>query len=496
MGETTNSLSNDSYSAIPSPSSLSVPTDLATKNVRDLEPDDRTYDSNVHRNQTFENLFRPFSTSVIEQSFSSRTYFTDEPTDISGLSIQNSDKKKPTVRVQQLGAKVNIICLVLLTLMALAYTMYFAKAIVLPIVFAFMINFFLSPVIRRLERWRIPPPVGAILIILAAIGPFLVFSVMAYAPAKDWISRAPGIMRDVETKLRPLRDPINELGKTGEQIDRLVNGQSESDAAEEEQEKQEAKNGDVELPLPFGGKVKLEADDKEEAESEVAIPIKASKPIPVQLQEPSLTGQFISTTGNVVIGVFLTFVLVYFLLAAGDRGLEKMVEMMPTWTAKRNIVELTREIQHSISDYLFTTSVINCGLGIVIGLGMWIIGLPNPVLWGAMACFLNFLPFIGCFVGAAIVFMVALVSFDSVGYSLLAPAIYLFANLIEGNFVTPTLVGRSISLHPVWLMVFFSVVTWIWGVPGAVVAVPLLAVCKIVCDHVEPLHPLGKFLGR
>lgn len=416
-----------------------------------------------------------------------------------GISIENPRHRPPVIHIENPGRKVQLLCLVLLTLMAIGYTMFFAKAILLPIVFAFLLNLFLSPLIRKLERFRVIPPVGAILVLAVAIVPFLTISILAYYPAKDWVARAPSVLRKLETRLQPWREPLQNFNETGESISKLVNGDtSEADAEEKKSEE------DLELDLPLiGKKVKVEskdskassdpsADNRKELEGEK----KSSKPIPVQLQEPSLTGQFINTTSNVVIGVFLTFVLLYFLLAAGDRGLEKMVELMPTWSAKRNMVELTREIQNSISDYLITTTFINVGLGFVIGSGLALIGLPNPVLWGVMACVLNFLPFVGCFVGAAIVFLVAVVSFDTMGYALLAPTIYLGANLLEGNFVTPTLIGRSISLHPVWLMLFFSVVTWIWGVPGAVVAVPMLAVTKIVCDHIEPLHPLGTFLGR
>ncbi len=98
--------------------------------------------------------------------------------------------------------------------------------------------------------------------------------------------------------------------------------------------------------------------------------------------------------------------------------------------------------------------------------------------------------------GAIVVFLVAVISFDSIACSLWAPTIYLSVNLVEANFITPVLLGRSVSLHPAWLMIFFVVVSWVWGLGGAIVAVPLLAVIKISCDHIEALVPLGRFLGR
>ena len=189
-------------------------------------------------------------------------------------------------------------------------------------------------------------------------------------------------------------------------------------------------------------------------------------------------------------------VLLFYLLSAGDRGLGKLVKLMPTFEGKKRTVELSRAIEKSISDYLFTTTLINAGLGIIIGVGMWSIGMPNPILWGVMAMLLNYFPFVGAIIGGGIVFLAGVVSFDSIVYAAWAPAIYLGVNLVEANLITPVLLGRSVSLHPVWLMIFFVIVSWVWGLGGALIAVPVLAVIKISCDHIEPLMPVGEFLGR
>jgi predicted PurR-regulated permease PerM len=152
------------------------------------------------------------------------------------------------------------------------------------------------------------------------------------------------------------------------------------------------------------------------------------------------------------------------------------------------------QIERGISQYLLTFTAINVCLGIVIGTGMWLIGMPNPVLWGVMAGCLNFMPYIGAFVGSGVVFLVAALSFDSMGQALLAPAIYAAANTIEGNVITPLILGRSMRLNPIFI--FLSVVLWgwMWGVGGALIAVPLLAMTKIACAHSRRLQSVATLL--
>src|SRR5690606_28930507 len=123
---------------------------------------------------------------------------------------------------------------------------------------------------------------------------------------------------------------------------------------------------------------------------------------------------------------------------------------------------------------LLAISLINAGLGAVVAAVMWAIGMPNPLLWGVMAALLNYVPYVGALVGLAVVAVVALVSFDSAGTALLVPALYFACTTIEGQFVTPMLLGKRFEMNPV--MVFLSIATWgwLWGVPGALMAVPLL----------------------
>ena len=184
------------------------------------------------------------------------------------------------------------------------------------------------------------------------------------------------------------------------------------------------------------------------------------------------------------------------MLAAGDRFLEKAVQIKKTWREKRDIVLLVKEVEHKMSTYLGAITIINIGLGIAIGTGLWLIGMPNPLLWGVLAALLNYIPFAGLVIGCLIVSIVAIGEFSTMGHAMLAPAIYLLCNGIEANAVTPMVLGRSISLNPVVILLAVFLGGWIWGMGGIFLAVPLLLLAKIACDSNESLQPIGVFLAE
>ena len=166
---------------------------------------------------------------------------------------------------------------------------------------------------------------------------------------------------------------------------------------------------------------------------------------------------------------------------------------LPTLPKKKAVVALVNSVQSSLSNYLLTITWINVGVGLAIGAGMWVLGLPNPMLWGAIACLLNFVPFIGAAMGAVIVFVVALLEFD-LGYALLAPGLYAIINGLEGNVVTPMMLGQTARLSPVAVLLALTIGGWMWGVGGVLVAVPLLMGFKVTCDHIELLKPYGRLI--
>jgi predicted PurR-regulated permease PerM len=201
-------------------------------------------------------------------------------------------------------------------------------------------------------------------------------------------------------------------------------------------------------------------------------------------------------TQEVVAKSSVMFILLYFLLASGDMFIRKLIKLFPGLHKKKRMVKITRAVEHHVSRYLFTVTVINLFMGIALGIGMFVIGMPNPVLWGVMAGFLVFLPYLGPLVGVVIVTVIAFLTFDSIGKILLAPAIYIALETVQGQIITPMLVGLRFALNPVAIFIWLIFWGWLWGVIGALLAVPMLTVFKILCDHIEPLVPIGEFLGK
>jgi predicted PurR-regulated permease PerM len=189
-------------------------------------------------------------------------------------------------------------------------------------------------------------------------------------------------------------------------------------------------------------------------------------------------------------------VLLYFLLAAGDGYHEKIVKVLPTFRDKKRAVILIRRVHQDVATYLLTVTMINCGLGVAIGAAMFFAGLPNSVLWGVLAALLNFIPYFGPLVGQVIVGLVGLTVFDNPIDALIPVGLYFVINLCEGYIVTPTVLGRRLTMNP--MMVFLAVLVWgwLWGIPGALLAVPLLACFNVICASSERLQPLSEFLGR
>ncbi|MCA9022113.1 MAG: AI-2E family transporter, partial [Planctomycetaceae bacterium] len=170
-------------------------------------------------------------------------------------------------------------------------------------------------------------------------------------------------------------------------------------------------------------------------------------------------------------------------------------ELMPTLTDKRGLVTMIRSVEHGISQYLVTITAINIGLGIIIGTVMWLLGLPDPVLLGIMAATLNFIPFVGAFIGAAVTFLIGIVYLNTPAEAVIGPLMYIVINTLEGNVITPMILGRSMKLNPALVFICIIFWGWAWGVGGILLAVPLIGMVKISCDDFESLQPVARILS-
>ncbi len=328
----------------------------------------------------------------------------------------------------------------------LIYSLYFARDMAIPVVFAVILHFALEPVMRSLVRLHIPRAIAGLLVILAFLACVAGFAMTLSAPAADWIVKAPQSLSRIEDRLYFLKEQIAELQDALHQVEKIAAGSGRETAV-------------------------------------------------VAVEGPGLSSSLFSGTRSMLTELGTITVLLFFFLVSGDTMLRRFVEILPRLADKKQAVEITREIESQVSAYLGTIGLINAVVGIATGTAALLCGLPDPVLWGTIAFALNFIPILGPLTGITGLFLVGLMTFDGIWHALLPAGIYLLIHIVEGEALTPMLLARRFILNPVLVMMSLVFWYWMWGIAGALLAVPMLAILKIVCDRVRPLMALGHFLG-
>jgi predicted PurR-regulated permease PerM len=204
--------------------------------------------------------------------------------------------------------------------------------------------------------------------------------------------------------------------------------------------------------------------------------------------------QLFTGTRDFASGFFTTILFLLFLLVSGDTFLRRLVETLPSFSNKRQAVDIFRQVESDISAYLVTITLMNAAVGVATAMVMWLTGIGDPILWGAVAFLLNFLPILGPIFGVVIFVLAGLLTIDTLWQAFLPAALYLGIHLVEGETITPLLLARRFTLNPVLVIISLVFWFWMWGVPGAILSVPMLAITKIICDRIRPLAPFGHFL--
>jgi predicted PurR-regulated permease PerM len=334
-----------------------------------------------------------------------------------------------------------------LFILALFYTLYLGRAFFLPIILAILLSLLLTPVVRLLKKLRIPEALGAALVVFGLLG-LLGWGVYELAtPAYEWVQQAPRSLRKVESKLREFKKPMQQMSKASEQVEKITT---------------------------VGG-------GQEQAK--------------VAVTTETLGERVFSRTTDFIANGAVMFILLYFLLAAGDMFLRKLIKVLPSLSDKKRAVEIARQIETEISAYLSTITFINVILGLAVWGIMSLIGLPNALLWGVLATVTNYIPYLGALIMIGVLAMVGFITFDDLGQALMAPGAFIGLNILESYLLTPMILGRRLTLNPVVIFLGLTFWGWLWGVTGALLAVPIMVVLKIFCDHSEALAPIGEFLG-
>lgn len=322
------------------------------------------------------------------------------------------------------------------------------KSLLVPIAVAGMLTILLHPAVQFLNlRLRLPPAAAAG-VVLALLLSILVAGALWLAPATLlWMEKLPNQLRNTEVELRDLARPVQEFRETVEKLETMAGLGGTEDAPR------------------------------------------------VVTADGNLAAAILAHAQGFIVGAALTVGLLFFFLAFGDAFLRRIVQALPRRTSRHHALVVIDTIRQDVGRYIATVTLINIGLGLAVALTLWLLKIPNALLWGVMAAFLNYVPYIGAIAGLIVVCMVALATYNDIAPALGVGACYYALTVIEGTFVTPAVLGKRLQVSPIIVFVGLLFWGWVWGVAGAVLAVPLLVGMKIAADHIRSLRGVSIAMG-
>jgi predicted PurR-regulated permease PerM len=324
--------------------------------------------------------------------------------------------------------------------------LYYAREFFLPLILASLLTLTFRPLARELHRRGIPGAAIAVLFVVVLAGAVIGAAFLIAQPLADLFSQAPTIAQKLRDRFSDLRQPLSTLSEAGKAFQDIANG---------------------------------EGTDTEQ----------------VVIAQPGIITWAADTLGGIGTTLGATLIFTIFLLASGDLFLLKLVRVVGSLSEAKRSLRIVHDVENEVSRYLLTITMINVGLGCLVGTAMAILGMPGPLAWGAVVALLNYIPYVGPFAGILSVAAVSLITFPTIGMALLPPAAYLILSLLEGAFVSPMVLGRRLELNSVAILVVLALAGWMWGIVGALIAVPLLVVVKVFCDHFPNLSTFGEFLS-
>jgi predicted PurR-regulated permease PerM len=330
------------------------------------------------------------------------------------------------------------------------YTLYFAAPVLIPIAAAILLALLLYPLVEYLQRLYIPRGAGAAIVVMATFGLILTGLYQLAGPAQEWAARLPASFAKIEQKLKIVKKPIQDLQKATEQLESATD-------------------------LSGAGKQRRQR---------------------VEIARPGIIEDIFAGTQRVVASIGVMLILLFFLLSTGELFMKKLVAVFPALAEDGENGNMVSVIRKDISFYLTAATCINAGLGLVVAGLAYYLGVENALLWGAIVAVLAFVPYIGSVTSILILTLVGLVEFDTLPQAFLLPGVFLAASVFVQSVVVPQVMGRRLVLNPVAIFLAITLWGWMWGIIGALMAVPMLASLKIFCERVRSLRPVAEFLAR
>ena len=298
---------------------------------------------------------------------------------------------------------------------------------------------------RQLERLYLPRAIAALLIIVLLFGTLAGLRAALSGPAASWAQKLPSGIPKLQERLSFVSRPLTAVEKFADQAQGLTQGDQ-------------------------------------------------PKAVAVAVQRSGLSDRLLTGTRSLASGFLETVLVLFFLLVSGDTFLRRLVEVLPRFKNKRQAVEIFQQIERDVAAYLFTITIMNLVVGVATGAVMAFCGVGDPLLWGTVAFLLNYIPILGPMIGVVVFLLVGLLSIQTLWLAFLPAGLYLAIHLAEGETVTPMLLARRFTINPVLVILALVFWYWMWGVPGAILATPMLAITKIICDRIRPLTAFGHFM--
>lgn len=336
-----------------------------------------------------------------------------------------------------------------LAVLAGVAAIYFGRGFLMPIFLAIFLAIVLRPAVTRLNALRVPELAAAALVVVAFVGVLGAALYALAAPLQEWADRLPRLTAELKFRFAAVQESVEQMREIAQQIEQMTQGQDGSQP-----------------PAPEGDRA----------------------------SGPDVVSVVLDRTQSALVTLLTTFVLLFFLLSQGTHLSRRLVEMLPDSWHQDAGSEMMTDVRRQIATYLRTFTLINICFGVIVWAAMTLLGMSDAVLWGVLAGALNFLPYVGPLIMVTLIAGAALLDAYTWTGILLPPLTYAGLNIIEGNIVTPHLLGRQLTLNPIAIFVSVLFWTWAWGVVGALIAVPTLAVLRIVAEYVTPARPLRAIL--
>ena len=354
--------------------------------------------------------------------------------------------------MQEDPTKARTVGIWIIAVVAICVALFFAREILSPIAFAFLFSVVLRPPVRWLENLRVPTWIGASIVTLAAIGLLVLVIFLLSTPLQRWMDQAPKSISAAEQKLGRIRNRFEKVSEVASRLEHAAQGPTSGPAAQ--------------------------------------------APAPPQPTSGGLMQRFFGGTTRAISGIVEVLLLLLLLLATGDLFYQKLLKVLPFREDKRIAITAVTEVQNVVRRYLLVTAIINLGQGTLVTLVFWWLKMPSPILWGVFTFVLEFIPYLGAALMILMISLVAFATFDGIGPILAAPAAYLVITTLQNNVVSPIAYGNKLKLNPVAVLIGVMIWWFLWGIPGAFLAVPIIATIKIIADRTQGLNALGEFLGE